>query len=218
MKATKIDWCDCTINPVIGCAHNCEYCYARKINARFGWVSDFTSPQFFPARLAQLYAKRPQSIFMDSMSDITFWQPDWKRRTFEAIRENPQHDYIFLTKNPTVYNKDYKCGQKNVFLGVSLTGRNTIREIPPVVDFLSIEPILTAVDIPVIKNIKQIIIGAQTGNAKNRIVPDRDWIDALVAQADASGRRVFMKESLRGIMGGDFRQDPLIWINGGVRA
>ena len=53
---------------------------------------------------------------------------------------------------------------------------------------------------------------------KNRIVPDRDWIDALVAQADASGRRVFMKESLRGIMGGDFRQDPLIWINGGVRA
>lgn len=26
---TKIDWCDSTWNPVTGCLHGCEYCYAR---------------------------------------------------------------------------------------------------------------------------------------------------------------------------------------------
>ena len=36
MKKTKIEWCDSTWNPVTGCLHGCEYCYARKIANRFG--------------------------------------------------------------------------------------------------------------------------------------------------------------------------------------
>ena len=32
---TKIDWCDATWNPVTGCLHGCEYCYARGIAKRF---------------------------------------------------------------------------------------------------------------------------------------------------------------------------------------
>lgn len=33
---TKIDWADATWNPVTGCLHGCEYCYARRIAKRFG--------------------------------------------------------------------------------------------------------------------------------------------------------------------------------------
>ena len=36
MNKTKIDWCDSTWNPVTGCLHGCEYCYARGIANRFG--------------------------------------------------------------------------------------------------------------------------------------------------------------------------------------
>lgn len=36
MNKTKIDWCDSTWNPVTGCLHGCEYCYARGITKRFG--------------------------------------------------------------------------------------------------------------------------------------------------------------------------------------
>lgn len=36
MNKTKIEWCDSTWNPVTGCYHNCEYCYARRIATRFG--------------------------------------------------------------------------------------------------------------------------------------------------------------------------------------
>lgn len=36
MNKTKIEWCDVTWNPVTGCKHGCEYCYAQRIAARFG--------------------------------------------------------------------------------------------------------------------------------------------------------------------------------------
>lgn len=36
MDKTKIEWCDSTWNPVTGCHHDCEYCYARRIAQRFG--------------------------------------------------------------------------------------------------------------------------------------------------------------------------------------
>lgn len=48
MNKTKIEWCDSTWNPVTGCLHNCEYCYARKIAERFaerldGGIADYTT-------------------------------------------------------------------------------------------------------------------------------------------------------------------------------
>ena len=33
---TKIEWCSHTWNPVTGCKHGCEYCYARRMVSRFG--------------------------------------------------------------------------------------------------------------------------------------------------------------------------------------
>lgn len=35
MNKSKIEWCDYTWNPVTGCLHGCEYCYARRIANRF---------------------------------------------------------------------------------------------------------------------------------------------------------------------------------------
>ncbi len=35
MNRSKIEWCDHTYNPVTGCRHHCEYCYARKMAKRF---------------------------------------------------------------------------------------------------------------------------------------------------------------------------------------
>jgi len=42
MQKTKIDWADMTWNPVTGCLHDCEYCYARVIANRFGgrWIQN----------------------------------------------------------------------------------------------------------------------------------------------------------------------------------
>lgn len=43
MLKTKIEWADSTWNPVTGCLHGCEYCYARRIAERWGTL--FKGPQ-----------------------------------------------------------------------------------------------------------------------------------------------------------------------------
>lgn len=35
MNRSKIEWCDHTWNPITGCRHDCSYCYARTMTARF---------------------------------------------------------------------------------------------------------------------------------------------------------------------------------------
>ena len=109
MKKTKIDWCDCTLNPVVGCKNNCEYCYARKQNDRFHFVPKWCEPQFFPERLKQLNCRKPKSIFMDSMSDVGWWEEDWGRQVYDAMQKNPQHNYIFLTKLHLGRHPVFKC-------------------------------------------------------------------------------------------------------------
>lgn len=65
---------------------------------------------------------------------------------------------------------------------------------------------------PYIDNaLKLVIIGAETGTRKEKVIPQKDWVDCIVESADLYGIKVFMKESLRGIMGDDFRQDILPW-------
>ena len=49
------------------------------------------------------------------------------------------------------------------------------------------------------------------GSESGKVVPQKEWIDRLVRQADEHNSIVFMKESLRSLMGNDFRQDELLW-------
>lgn len=215
LKKTKIDWCDCTLNPVVGCKRNCKYCYARKINDRFHFVEDWTKPQFFPERLNALKSKKPQSIFLDSMSDVAYWEQEWLNQVFKAINENTQHKYILLTKDIDAFwrlcdKAKFGTGY-NTFIGISVDTQSRYNLIATdFFDFLSIEPILEPIAIND-KNIKLIIIGAETGNRKGKIIPEKKWIDDLVEYADRNRIAVFMKESLRKIMGDDFRQDKLPW-------
>ena len=223
MKKTKIDWCDCTINPVVGCKNKCKYCYARKINQRFGFIPNWEEPQFFEERLEQLKSKTPKSIFMDSMSDIGYWEDEWINKVGDATRKNPQHNYIFLTKG---FSDGFSIGhmfrerelnnvfhKSNIFLGKTIDTNNKFNVFEQY-DFLSIEPILEPIDLSLLHHnlyTKQIIIGAETGNRKGKVIPKKEWIDEIVKQCDEAHARVFMKESLREIMGEDFRQDELIW-------
>lgn len=212
IKKTKIDWCDCTVNPVVGCKNGCEYCYARKLNDRFHFIKKWNEPVFFKERLKQLYSKKPKSIFMNSMSDISFWEEQHSREVYKAIKDNPQHNYIFLTKGNGVFC-DY---EKNIFNGVTITGQKMADKAYWNVhfDFYSIEPLLEPIELHLLQNnskLKQIIIGAETGNRKGKIKPQKEWVDKIVEFADLHNIRVFMKESLREIMEASFRQDKLIW-------
>ncbi|MGN1369006.1 MAG: DUF5131 family protein [Aristaeellaceae bacterium] len=302
MKKTKIDWADSTWNPVTGCLHVCEYCYARRIAQRFcgasethnnecchecQWVTEGTGeiheldepiydfdnghnapypydfdPTFHRYKLDEPKRwTKPRTIFVCSMADLFGdWVPDeWIEEVFEACKAAPQHRYLFLTKNPRRfgqingwnhrYNDEY--AKDNMWFGTTITQQinlNRIRSLPygNAHTFLSIEPILERIDLDRYlpsqntrwrcsycghyadtyvnhcascggiggytgsfrkQPVNWMIIGAESGNRRNRVIPKRSWIDEIVRVCDEHRIPVFMKESLRELMGGGFRQE-----------
>ncbi len=245
MEKTKIDWCDSTWNPVTGCLHGCEYCYARNIAKRFsaGWenISDKAiheldsrmhgdridlrkpkaepypygfEPTFHAYRLDDYATKKGRNIFVCSMADLFGdWVPDeWIQEVFEACWKAPQHNYLFLTKNPERYAESGVLGDKNFWFGTSVCHKKDVwkcKYLPLGANkFVSIEPILEDLEIigsPVINYVDWFIIGAETGNRKGKVIPERKWIENIVNECRENGKPVFMKSSLAEIWG-----EPLI--------
>lgn len=206
----KIEWCDATINPVVGCPRGCEYCYAKRMNDRFGIIEDFSNPQFFPERLKALYNKIPKAIFMNSMSDFALWEETTQEEVYRECYINPQHRYLFLTK-------EYDFEPSNcptIYYGLTIvTNADVYKSHTGNFDFYSIEPIHEKIQLTNIESfkLKAVIIGAETGIRRGKVIPRKEWIDDIVRQCDAHGIAVFIKNSLRGIMGKDFRTDKLPW-------
>ena len=229
MNKTKIEWCDSTLNPVVGCTFNCTYCYARRLNNRFKYIEDWNKPQFFPERLKQLNSKKSKNIFMNSMSDIADWKQSWITLTSIQMELNSQHNYIFLTKRPKELIRRLPeflglLNRSNLWIGVSVTSEfelSRISSLSTLKDyyelacnlFVSIEPIHGDVfeyydvdpqlDTPgqVLIDFNWIIIGAETGNRVNKIKPNKKWIDRIVYIARSWRHKVFMKDSLISIIG-----------------
>lgn len=235
MNKSKIEWCDSTWNPVTGCLHKCPYCYAKKIAKRFGehkegqgiielhWKRESPYPyDFYPTfhkyRLDEPARKtRPRKIFVCSMADLFGdWVPDeWIQEVFETCKKAPQHKYLFLTKNPKrlceLANMDKLPADNNFWYGSTVTSKNSLRYPGRFKDntFLSIEPLLEPLDAGLgsFGNAKWIIIGAETGNRKDKIVPKREWIENIVEAASITRIPIFMKNSLKELMGDNFIQE-----------
>ena len=242
MEKTKIDWCDSTWNPVTGCLHECEYCYARGITNRFGKnlpdFSDFASknnglhllenkidgtpypfgfePTFHAYRLNDYAEKKGRNIFVCSMADLFGdWVPEeWIREVFKACENAPQHNYLFLTKNPNRYielEKDRKLPwTDNFWFGSSVTklsDKYAWFSEKKFHWFLSVEPILEDLGQMGEETSKPewVIVGAETGRRKDKVVPDRKWIESLLIECRKYNIPVFMKSSLADIWG-----EPLI--------
>ena len=300
MRKTKIDWADSTWNPVTGCLHGCEYCYARRIAERFGgcWRLDlppdtswrgnvgerklmgdyarhgdgkchvldepeiecavfdppsgyrgkakpypyYFSPTFHRYKLDEPQKwKKPRTIFVCSMADLFGdWVPaKWIQEVFSACEKAPQHRYIFLTKNPGRLAKmanahnvrqwnerhpDKLHPNTDEYVGIPCLPRHDNWWFGSSLDnadarrfdggfhwntFTSIEPLMEHMQMGIgsFGSDRWTIIGAETGKRKNKVTPERAWIDNILEAAAFTGVKVFMKESLRELMGTDFRQE-----------
>lgn len=201
MNKTSIEWVvnpdgtpGYTWNPITGCLHNCEYCYARKIAMRF--QGNF-EPKFHPERLDQpVKIKKPSTIFVGSMADVFGnWIPDiWIEQILEIIENCPQHIFLTLTKNGS--NICF-AETNNVWYGQTHTGRKEdihwgIRILHP--NYISFEPLLGD-HIPCLSSVNWIIIGALNKNGKP-CYTKKEWVLSLVKQADSFKIPVFVKDSL----------------------
>lgn len=164
--------------------------------------------------------KKPKTIFVCSMADLFGeWVPtEWISAVIEACKAAPQHRYMFLTKNPKRYIKLIQAGilplnSDRFWYGT--TCENPMQEYffcGKAKTFVSIEPIfapftgLNYFDTPPEQRVDWIIVGAETGNRKGKVIPEKSWIDELAYCSAQQKTPIFMKSSLRGIMGVDFVQ------------
>lgn len=200
MNRTKIEWADYVWNPVWGCRNHCDYCYARKFARRYG--KEF-APEWKPKNYDSTPPKWPARIFVNSMSEIFYWQRPWMMRVLARVEALPHLQFLFLTKHPDIYQEyDWPA---NAWLGVTATCPtelyNANRVIAQVhhftnnLTFLSLEPLLERIPADAITEFAWdwVIIGAESGNRRGRVVPKIEWIEELTDLP----MPVFMKDSIK---------------------
>jgi hypothetical protein len=168
-------------------------------------------PTFHRYRLDDYKNKSGRNIFVCSMADLFGeWVPDeWIKEVFKACEDAPQHNYLFLTKNPERYTQIGLPDCDNFWYGTTLTGSGTetLRKAGKNC-FLSIEPILAPFEaVDMWSKFGWVIIGAETGKRKDKVIPKKEWIENIVTKCHKAGVPVFMKDSLKEIMENDFIQE-----------
>ena len=158
---TKIEWCDSTINPIMGCtgcALQEDHCYAAALCARYagrkGWPKSFDEPEFFPGRLEKavkwpdLTGKNrpdkpwfnglPRHIFVNDMSDGFCPDADpweWLYQFIPMMHLSP-HIWLLLTKWPhrmrSFFEEWGKPIPSNFFPGVSIEDQPAADERVPI--------------------------------------------------------------------------------------
>ena len=120
---SKIEWCDHTFNPWIGCSKvsaGCTNCYAETRNRRFKDVVWGSGPESTRRRTSEAYWKQPLKwnrkaketgerprVFCGSLCDVFEDWPgleDWRLDLMEMIQITPNIDWLLLTKRPENVN------------------------------------------------------------------------------------------------------------------
>ena len=171
---SKIEWCDHTWNPWIGCTKvspACDHCYAETfVSGRMGkpelWQGQRhrTAPSTWRQPLAwnRKAAKdgRRARVFCASLADVFDNQVpgEWRADLWQLILATPNLDWLLLTKRPQNLARMLPCHFKrdlpNAWLGTTVENQEEAeRRIPHLlashasVHFLSCEPLLGPIDL-----------------------------------------------------------------------
>jgi protein gp37 len=210
----NIGWARWSWNPVTGCLHNCDYCYARDLAERF-YPQKF-EPTFLPERLdAPANTNLPKladddpawrRVFTCSMADLFGkWVPEeWIAAVFEAIDQHRQWEYLCLTKFPhRLAQLDWP---DNVWAGTTVDKQHRVAvaerafaNVTAGVKWLSCEPLLEPLKFESLEMFDWVVIGASTGSVHAEpVAPEFEWVVDLYEQARRAGCRVYLKHNLFG--------------------
>ena len=208
---SAIEWTEATWNPVTGyrkISPGCKHCYAERMAKRLHAMGQPNYRNRFkvtchPDALGiPLGWKKPQMIFVNSMSDL-----------FHRDIPAPFIDEIFFTMNEARWHcfqvLTKRAGRLaqlagrlkwtgNIWMGVTVETDayvdriDQLREVPAAVRFLSLEPLLGPLPNLDLTGIDWVIVGGESGPGARRI--KEEWVTDIRNQCLASKTPFFFKQ------------------------
>lgn len=209
----NVDWAWWTWNPVTGCLHGCDYCYARDIANRF--YDEKFKPTFHADRLeAPKNTKLPTGddlprtaslVFTCSMADLFGkWVPDkWVRAVFDQVATNPQWTFLFLTKFPQrlcefTWPDNAWCGTTVDTQARVINAEKALAQVKAKTKWLSCEPMMERLTFNHIEMFNWIVMGGCSPSTQTKeFQPPWEWILHLSRQADKHKIPVYFKPNLK---------------------
>jgi protein gp37 len=181
-QKSAIEWTEATWNPLTGCdkiSPGCANCYAERMSLRLRLMGQPNYKNGFELSLhphaleLPLKWKKPQRIFVNSMSDLFHKDVpvDFIQKVFATMRQASWHRFQILTKRSDRLAElaaaiDWPT---NVWMGVSVESADYafridhLRGVGAHVRFLSIEPLLGPIPHLELERIHWVIVGGESG-------------------------------------------------------
>ncbi|MBI5238299.1 MAG: phage Gp37/Gp68 family protein [Deltaproteobacteria bacterium] len=193
--ATKssIEWTGSTWNPVTGCAKispGCKHCYAERMARRLqamgqpNYANGFALATHEHVLELPLQWKKPQTIFVNSMSDLFMEDVPVKfiKRVFDVMQKAHWHTFQVLTKrSKRLMELSLELTwTPNIWMGVSVENQDYtyridhLRETGAMTKFLSLEPLLGPLPDLNLDGIDWVIVGGESGPGARPV--DASWV------------------------------------------
>jgi len=190
---SKIEWTQSTWNPVTGCtkiSDGCKNCYAERMARRLQAMGQSNYKNGFELAIHEnalelpLTWKRPQIIFVNSMSDLFHEDVplSFIQKVFGVMRTASQHTFQVLTKrSQRLKDLDSELiWTENIWMGTSIENQavrfrlDDLRACHASTKFLSLEPLLSPLPNLNLNGIDWVIVGGESGPGARPI--KESWI------------------------------------------
>lgn len=211
MATSSIEWTESTWNPLTGCAKispGCQHCYAERMARRLqamghpNYANGFRLTLHEHALELPLRWRRPQTIFVNSMSDLFHKEVpvEFIQRVFDVMSRAHWHRFQVLTKRAErlaeLSSRLIWAG--NIWMGVSVESQrytsriDRLRETGAAIKFLSLEPLLGLLPGLDLRGIDWVIVGGESGPGARPV--QESWVLDIRDRCWQAGVPFFFKQ------------------------
>lgn len=210
-QGSGIEWTESTWNPVTGrtkISPGCKYCYAERMAERLQAMGQANYVNGFQLTLQphmlerSLKWKRPQTIFVNSMSDL-FHEGvpiEYIQKVFRVMNRADWHRFQILTKRAERLEALSLLlnWTSNIWMGVSIERDeyrervDHLRRTGASIKFLSLEPLLGPLPFLDLTGIDWVIVSGESGPQSRPMDPE--WVIDLRDQCRRAGVPFFFKQ------------------------
>lgn len=210
-QKSAIEWTGSTWNPVTGCVKispGCLNCYAARMAKRLQAMGQLNYAAGFKLAFHEhavelpLKWKKPQTIFVNSMSDLFLKgvPKEFIIRIFNVMNQAHWHTFQILTKRADrlLEISDQLPWATNIWMGVTVENKdyihriNDLRNSGAFIKFLSIEPLLGPLPKLNLEDIDWVIVGGESGPGARPM--DSKWVFDIRDQCNEAGVPFFFKQ------------------------